>query len=231
MNHRSSNANRLCLAGPLLSILLLPLVASAQDSSLLSSPPPLAPGARPVTLESVSLLYTPPEPLKVLQLHDIVTVVVNINSRMQSDGEIENRKRANLDAILANWVGLDGFAFVPDPQADGDPQVTGNLNSQFRAEGELKAKSSLAFTIAAEVVDVRPNGTLVIEARKEVTINEEVWQRSLIGVIRREDVTPDNKVQTEDIANLRIYTYETGQVRDGYRRGWLQQMYDRFQPF
>lgn len=213
--------------------------AAAQDASLLRSGPvrqASAEGAefirsQPLTLEGVSLLYTPPQPVRVLQLRDILTVVVNVNSRMQSDGDVENRKRSNLDAILADWIVLNNGKMAPDIQIEGDPRLQAQLNSQFRAEGDMSSRNTLTFSIAAQVVDVRPNGGLVIEARKEVTINDEVWERSLTGVIRREDVTPDNKVQSEDIANLRIHTRETGQVRDGYKRGWLQRFYDRMLPF
>jgi flagellar L-ring protein precursor FlgH len=78
---------------------------------------------------------------------------------------------------------------------------------------------------------VLPNGTLVIEAKKTVEINGDTWERALSGIIRREDVTPDNKVMSEDIADLRVMTRETGQVPDAYRRRWLHKLYDRFAPF
>jgi flagellar L-ring protein precursor FlgH len=209
--------------------------ALAQDSSLLRSGPPPSPtpnqlGARPLTLAEVSLLHTPPEPVKTLELHDIVTVVVNLNSQLQSDGQVTNRKRANFDAVLKNWVKFEGFSLKPDLQLDGSPEVQTNVNNQFRVQSNLKTLNTLTFTVAAEVVDVRPNGTLVIEARKQVDVNDEHWERWLTGVIRREDVTPDNKVMSEDVANLRVYNRETGAVRDSYKRGWIHKLFDRFLP-
>jgi flagellar L-ring protein precursor FlgH len=209
--------------------------ALAQDSSLLRSGPPPNPtpdqlGPRPLTLADVSLLHTPPEPVKTLQLHDIVTVVVNINSQLQSDGQVTNRKRSNFDAVLKNWVQFDGLSLVPAPQNDGSPEVQTNINNQFRVQSNLKTSNALTFTIAAEVVDVRPNGTLVIEARKQVDVNDQHWERWMTGVVRREDVTPDNKIMSEDVANLRVYNRETGSVRDSYKRGWIQKLYERFLP-
>jgi flagellar L-ring protein FlgH len=54
---------------------------------------------------------------------------------------------------------------------------------------------------------------------------------SLSGVVRREDVHPDNTVLSQNIAELMVEKKEIGNVRDGYRRGWLTRLYDRFMIF
>jgi flagellar L-ring protein precursor FlgH len=95
----------------------------------------------------------------------------------------------------------------------------------------LETRDSLKFRIAARIVDIRPNGNLVIEAHRQIRNNEEVWQQSLTGIIRREDVLPNNTVLSEDIAELQIDKREIGHVREGYRRGWLTRFYDRYAPF
>jgi len=225
----------------MLALLMWPALgelARAQDGDLFHGPqlpPQIEQGGgrrQSIRPEMGSLLYRQLEPVKVLQINDLVTVVVDIRSRAISEGEVENRKRASLEATLLDWIKLDGLrAVFPDPQTRGDPKVNGQLNSQFRSEAELETRNALTFTIAAKVVDVRPNGNLVIEARQTFHNNEEVWERSLNGIIRREDVDPDNRVNSEDIAELRVFKRELGHVRDGYRRGWLQRFYEKFQPF
>jgi len=205
--------------------------ASAQDSSLFNRGNGGA-YQLPLTAENASLFYKMPEPLDTLALHDIVTVVVNINSRALSEGDAENRKVSKLDAQLQNWILLDGLrkAF-PDPQSAGDPRIQGQLNTQFRAEADIETRNMLTFTVAAKVSDVLPNGTLRVEAREVVNINGDLWERSLTGIIRREDVTPDNKILSEDIAELQVFTRETGQVPDAYRRHWMHKLYDKYWPF
>ena len=96
---------------------------------------------------------------------------------------------------------------------------------------ELQTKATLSFTIAATVVDIRPNGNLVLEAHKHVQDNEDIWDQSLSGLIRPQDVLPNNTVLSENIAELMIDKREVGHVRDGYRRGWLTRLYDRFSIF
>ncbi|MCA9247285.1 MAG: flagellar basal body L-ring protein FlgH [Planctomycetales bacterium] len=204
--------------------------AMGQDSSLLHRRLRTAEQV-PLRVEDCSLIYRQPKPLKKLQMHDLVTVVVSLNSRMLSEGDAESRKTASINAVLADWIGLDGLALRPDPQSAGDPKINGSVNSLFRAESDIETRNTLTFTIQAEVIDLRPNGNLVIEARQEVTENDETWEKSLTGIIRREDVNPDNTIESDKVADLQVFKRERGIVRDGYRHGWLLKIYDRFKPF
>ena len=202
---------------------------NAQDASLLHRHD----GQRvqaPPTLRTGSYLYQEPIPPKVLEKHDIITVVVNVMSRMASEGEVDNRKESRLNAVLADWISFDRGDLVPDPQRRGSPTIAGQWKSKYRADAGVETRDSLTFTIAAKIVDVRPNGNMVIEARRTIHNNAETWEQCLQGVIRREDVTPDNKVLSEDIADLEVFKRESGQVRDGYRRGWLVRFFERWQP-
>ena len=205
--------------------------AAAQDASLLRQP--ITSSARPpLQPENVSLIYALPEPPKTVQLHDTLTVVVNINTRVLSEGDVENRKTASFNTVLTDWLHFDGFSLKPDRQANGDQRIAGQLDSQFRAEADLESRDTLTFTIAAQVVDIRPNGNLVIEAHRKIQINEEVWELTLDGVVSRKDVDPNNSVTSDKIAELRIDKKEVGQVRDAYRRGWFQKFYNTYiMPF
>ena len=205
--------------------------AAAQDSSLLQKPIGLS-DRPPITLENVSLIYKKPEPPKTLQLHDTITVIVKINTRVLSEGSVENRKTANLNAVLADWLHFDGLSLKPDLQNNGDQRVQGQLTSQLRTEADMESRDSLVFNIAAQVVDIRPNGNLVIEAHRTIQNNDEIWQQSLYGIVSRKDIDPNNTVISDKIAELRIDKREVGQVRDGYKRGWFQKFYDTYlMPF
>ncbi len=204
---------------------------AAQDSSLLRKPV-LISDRPPISPENVSLIYAKPEPPKTLQLHDTITVIVKINTRVISEGSVENRKTANLNAVLADWLHFDGLSLKPDLQNDGDQRVQGQLTSQLRAQADLESRDSLIFNIAAQIVDIRPNGNLVIEAHRTIQNNDEIWKQSLYGIVSRKDIDPNNSVISDKIAELRIDKQEVGQVRDGYKRGWFQKLYDVYlMPF
>ena len=204
----------------------LPCIVTAQSGTL---PHPGA-HAGPLRLPN-NLFYLPPPPVRQIQVHDIVTVVVNVSTQVLSEGEVQRRKQANVDSVLADWLGFSGLSLKPANQTDGDLRVRASLNGRFRAEGELETRDRMQFTIAATVTDVRPNGKLVIEAQQIVTNNREVWKQSLRGIARAEDVLQNNRLLSENIANLHIVKEEMGMVPSSYQRGWLFRAWDYVRPF
>jgi len=211
---------------------------AAQDGTLLSVTPALQAAQQQqqqgLTLENSSFIYRklPPEQqMRELKIHDIITVLVDYRTSMLTEGDAENRKTNNLNAFLNNWVKFDGKNLTPDPQPNGPLAVSGNLQSQFRVESDMELRDQLTFRIAAEIVDIRPNGNLVIEAHQTVMINEEKWMQSLTGVVRRTAIGPDRVVRSDEIADLRIDKQQVGFIRDSYKRGWLQLWYDKWKAF
>jgi flagellar L-ring protein FlgH len=201
--------------------------AMAQSSSMLGD----SELRGPLLLKDVNYGYTEVEPPKELKVHDLVTVMVDESAQVLSEGEVDRKKKANGKFSLDDWILFDGFAVIPDPQSKGDPKITGNMENKYRAEGELETRESMQFRIACEIVDIRPNGTIVLEGRRFIQNNTEQWELSLTGIARPEDILPNNTVLSEDLASLRINKREAGHVRDGYRRGWLLKVLDRYQPF
>lgn len=202
----------------------------AQDGSLFQQQ---VQGQR-LTLENSSFLYRklPPEARpRELEVNDIITVVVNFNSRFLSEGDAESRKTASLSAVLADWLRLSSGDLKPAPQSEGDPTINATLNSQYRAESDVELRDSLSFRIAAMIVDIRPNGNLVIEGHQTIHNNEERWRISLTGVVRREAIQADRTVSSDSIYDFNVDKEEMGQVRDGYARGWFTRFYDRYKPF
>jgi flagellar L-ring protein precursor FlgH len=207
-----------------------PRTSTAQSSSLYQQDIPMAQGQE-LTLANTSWLYQKVEPPKEIKLHDIVTIVVSEKNQLISEGQVQRRRKAQYDAQLQNWIAFKGLNLVASNPSEGEPRATGNLNVQNQAQMELETRDALLFRIAATVVDIRPNGTFVIEARRTVRDNDELWERSLTGIIRREDVLPNNTVLSENVAELSIFKRELGHVRDGYKRGWFSYWFDRFSPF
>ena len=189
-------------------------------------------GPAPWTLASRSFYYIEQQAPRKLRQHDIVTIIVEEKFSVTSEGEVDRRKNGLYDAVIADWLRLaPGPSLKPDPQTDGDPTVSGSVQQTYRSEASVENTERMQFKIAATIADIRPNGNLVLEAHRTVHYNREVWIATLTGIVRPDDINPDNTVLTEDIAELNIDKRQRGHVRDGTRRGWATRLIDALNPF
>lgn len=185
----------------------------------------------PLLIDGVSWTYQPAPPVRVFRKHDVVTIRVDEITRMQAIGLSESRRLTLFNAALTDWIRLTDFRLRPDPQEDGEPTVGTQSNNNFRAQSTLESRESLTFNIAATIVDILPNGSLVLEARKTIRVNDNLWETSLSGTCRVQDIAPDNVVLSKDLIDMEIRKEDQGHLRDGYKRGWFQRWFDRLQPF
>ncbi len=232
--------------------------AIGQNNSLFQNPVPefipppssgpMATRRQPMTLETGSIVsqnapsspqfaatswtYQPPLQQRAFHLHDIVSIRVDETARMSAEGRASQRKNALYDGVIKDWLRFDGFDTVkPATQSDGDQAVKGQLNTTYRANSDVITRETITFNIAAEIADIRPNGNVVLEAHKTISINDNRWEVSLSGICQSSDIGPDNVVLSRNLIDLKVDKRENGQARDGYRRGWFTEFMSRFQPF
>lgn len=219
-------------AGPGPQATLAPPPGATSESGAPRGYPPRSQyGSEAISLSGASWTYVPPPPVRSYQKNDIVTIRVDELSRMQAEGNAETRRNGLYDAVLKDWIALKGLDVRPSSQSDGDPRVQGTVNQLYRADSSLESRESLSFNIAARIVDIRPNGDLVLEARKTILFNGNAWETALSGICRATDIAPDNVVLSRDLLDLDIRREDRGRVRDGYRRGWFTRWFDTFSPF
>jgi flagellar L-ring protein FlgH len=204
-----------------------PGTAQGQTSSLLGSPST----RRQLTLANSSWTYQAPAEPKQWKLNDFVTVMIDEKSTMTREGQVDQRKKVEGNIGLESWVILDENGDIePDPQSAGTPQISTVIDNKYRSQANLQNRDSLQTSLQCTIVDIRPNGTLVVEGHGQVTVDEEQWELSVSGVIRPDDIMPNNSVKSEKIAEKQIVRKTSGHGRDGVRRGWLQKFLDKFQP-
>ena len=200
-------------------------------SGVVQAIPQTVPAYGDVGLAGASWTYAPPPPRRNFRVQDIVTIRVDELARMRADGASENRRNTLFDTILKDWISFRDGNLRPDLQRDGDPRINTQSNQLFRADASIESRESLTFSVAARVVDIQPNGNLVLEARKTIWMNDNLWETSLSGVCRAQDIAPDNVILSRDLLDLQIRKNEKGQLRDGYKRGWLTRWINEFNPF
>ena len=169
------------------------------------------------------------------KVHDLVTILVSEQSTAKSAANTKTDERTRWEDALTEFIrlkfsGNDGFPFQ---QAITDENPAISLDARHRRDslGSTDRTTSLLSKITAEVVSILPNNNLVIEARRTRAVNGETEIFKLTGIIRPDDVSPDNTVQSERIADLEVGLTGTGSVSDANKRGWLTWLIDQIWPF
>ena len=189
--------------------------------------PPRAPTAG-VALYDVSLFaITPPEP-RVFQENDLITVIVSERSVQERTQSLETEKDYEIDGQLSNFIDLSELlkGRFQDDDDDNFPQVGLNLNNEFTGDGEYEREDRFTDRITARVSEVKPNGTLVLEARRELITDEEESIALLAGVCRQEDVTANNTVQSNQLYDLVLKVENEGEIRKTTKPGLIKQAMD-----
>lgn len=203
------------------------------DGSLLQAQ--LAAQADPsqVKPSQVSFLVVPePEP-KTLKRHDLVTIVIREESAITSAESKDFKKDAQLDTAVDQFVKLSavGPSIVGLPSPTNPEEIKIRGNRTWTGQGDLNRTDSLTARITGEVVDVKPNGTLVIQARKRIKTDEEEQQFILTGTCRAEDIGTDNTILSTQLYDLQLQKNHKGDVRDATKRGWIPKLLDLVNPF
>lgn len=204
--------------------------ASAQ--SLFLAQQEIAPSDEPtapmLSIEQVSLVYVePPEP-RVIQKHDIITIIIDETSSMTSSQKLETEKESSGDAQLNSLV--DALALLELRIATADltnvDLLDFNAKREFTGEGDYERKDKFNAQITAQVLEVKPNGTLVLQAVKRITKDEEIQTLVLAGVARQEDITEQNTILSSQMANLTLDLQNEGELKDTSEKGLITKVLD-----
>jgi len=190
---------------------------------------PIYPPVPPPTLRDFSLIYIDePEPTE-FKINDIVTVIVSEKSQVTVNSRFNRQRRAELSAELAEFVRLNNNRL--ENAATTSPAIDGSVDERLQSTGQVTEAEGVTYRIAATIVDIRPNGNLVLEARKRIDANDDLWEYTLHGEVRFEDVSRTNTVLSENIANLNIEKRMKGRVYSSTARRWGTKLLDWIWPF
>jgi flagellar L-ring protein precursor FlgH len=101
-----------------------------------------------------------------------------------------------------------------------------SASSENKGEGDTSQKGKMQARLSATVKEVEPNGNMIIEGLRTLVTNKETQTFVLRGSIRPQDVTPENTIKSEQIANAEIRMEGKGMIADRQRKGILTQLFD-----
>ena len=163
---------------------------------------------------------------KAVRVHDVVSIVVSESLAASTDGQVKNSRASNASSSVTSLFGA--------LKASNNLQnlLGQNSASGLTAQGQSTTNSSLVTTFGAEVVDVLPNGMLVVQATRQLTFSQQTQLIELRGLVRPEDVSAQNQVQSTAMTDLELEVTGKGIVNDStYRQNPLVRFLERVLVF
>lgn len=224
----------------IVTILATTLAGCATRPQEIAREPTLTPvgsGLSPNVVPHAAPAYPPPPPAfnslyqdgsslfrdpRALKRGDVLTVNISINDK----ATLGNNTDRSLDSEVQNQASTS---------LNGKNLLAGTLNSSSKSsangQGTIDRSEKIQAAVAAVVTEVLPNGNLVVSGSQEVRVNFEVRQVYVAGIVRPRDISKDNTIGYEKIAEARISYGGRGRLTEVQQPGWGQQVYDAVKPF
>ncbi|WP_299569878.1 flagellar basal body L-ring protein FlgH [uncultured Shewanella sp.] len=211
----------------LASAIILAGCGSTQQKPIPDDPfyAPVYPEAPPTKMVSTGSIFIDHQSsslysdIRAHKVGDIITVLLNESTQAKKSANNEIKKDSNLsvDPIYA------GGGNVTIKGVPLDLRYSDEMNT--KRESDADQSNSLDGSISANVMQVLSNGNLVIRGEKWISINNGDEFIRVTGMVRSQDITPENTVESTRVANARIQYSGTGTFADVQKVGWLSSFF------
>jgi len=151
---------------------------------------------------------------------DVVTILIREVQAVENEEESKQNRKTSLSAKI-DAFGIKPNAFdLPMKLAEVSSEKGFEGSATYDKEGRFEAR------ISAVVVDVQPNGNLVVEGRRRIRIDNEVKTIKVAGIVRPLDLNGSNVVLSENVANASIDYVGDGPLTRATTRGFFGRLFD-----
>lgn len=158
------------------------------------------------------------------QVGDLLMVMISEKQTIKNKEQSDFGKSGSLNAALSSFAVL--------PNAFGTlPGMSATNTREFSGDGQYDKEGSFQTRLSVVVIDVQPNGNLIIEGRRQVIMDKEKKTVRITGMVRPYDITGFNSVMSENIANASIVYEGDGPLSRATNKGWLSELVDHVWPF
>lgn len=182
---------------------------------------PLSQPSAPSAVRAVSLMAViAPEP-KMYRKQDKIDLIINQSSLSTSKQRLDANKKSDFTAALSQFPSLAKlFGDLEIRGGIGTPVRLGiNSDDKFKGDGTYERSDKMTARISGLVMDVKPNGLLLIEASETIQQDEERKTMVISGLCDPKDISNGNTVQSSQLANLTIRVEHAGQIKDTATKG------------
>ena len=168
-------------------------------------------------------------------LHDLVTIIIREDLSTDFQSEVETETSSEWDAGVREFphFNLGDLLKLRIDESAITPRIALDLEAsrEFEGEGSYTRRDSMSARVTARVIDVKPNGTLVLEARKHLKSDDEELTLVVTGTCRVDDITLDNQVFSTQLHDLHLSKEHHGELRRSTKKGPLTKLVDALFPW
>jgi flagellar L-ring protein precursor FlgH len=158
--------------------------------------------------------------LRARNVGDILTITIQEQHSVKNQEQVQRRSDSSLAARL------EAYSLSEDTFKATLPRIDVRKESDFQGESRQNSGSEVRASIAVVVVDVQPNGNLVVAGTRSVTVNDETRTLRISGLVRALDVSPMNTIGSAMVADARISILGEGGGARQVTRGPVGAMFD-----
>jgi len=159
--------------------------------------------------------------LRARNVGDILTVLIQEKHTVKNEDKVERTQDTSLAARLEAYT-LSDKTF----QSNTLPRIDIRKEESFDGEAKQNSGSDVRASIAVVVIDVQPNGNLVVAGARSVAVNDETRTLRVSGLVRPLDVTSGNTVGSQQVADARISIMGEGASTRQVTRGPVGELFD-----
>ena len=157
------------------------------------------------------------------KIGDILTITITEASK------VENKVKRDLKKDTKRSTTFDGD--VGDIASLPDLGMAAESNNELKSKADFKDERSFIDSVTVVVVDIMPNGNLVVMGSRNRDIGGDIQIIEVSGIVRPNDIAFNNTIASKQVANFNIVSRNKGVSAPFTRPGWLGRIFDILWPF
>jgi flagellar L-ring protein precursor FlgH len=161
---------------------------------------------------------------------DILTILIQENNGATRQNNTTTSKKTSLNAAIASVLYGPSVSGLLTKKGTL-PAINYTSDAEFNGGGSIANAETITAQVSVKVVDVLPNGNMVVEGQLHTAFSGEKQDAIVRGTVRPDDVMANNTLYSYNIADATIQFMSKGTITDAQRKGWFTRVWDKLSPF
>jgi flagellar L-ring protein precursor FlgH len=167
---------------------------------------------------------------KARMVGDILTILIQENNGATRNNNTTTAKKASVNASIASFLYGPAASGLLTKKG-GYPALNYTADTEFTGGGTINNAETITAQMAVRIVDVLPNGNMVVEGQLRTAFSGEKQDAIVRGIVRPDDIASNNTLYSYNIADATIQFNSKGTITDSQKKGWFTRVWDKLSPF